>query len=153
MTAPLSVEGFVEKVPRTLLNRIVISEAEACWEWTGSTNQNYGIFEIKGKEIRIHRFIYELMVGPIPKELTIDHLCRNRRCVNPVHLEVVTRKENTLRGVGPTAINAKATHCKYGHPFDKKNTRRAKCGSKGRVCRKCVARWAREKYQQAIRAT
>lgn len=62
-----------------------------------------------------HRAVYEHLRGPIPVGLELDHLCRNTRCVNPAHLEPVTHRENALRGVGVSAINAAKTHCKYGH--------------------------------------
>jgi hypothetical protein len=76
----------------------------------------------------------ELFVGPIPEGLVIDHLCRNRGCINPTHMEPVTNAENVLRGEGPTAVNARKTHCKRGHPFDDVNTY---VYAKGRACRMC----------------
>ena len=69
------------------------------------------------KLVLAHRFAYELLRGPIPEGMTIDHLCRTRSCVNPEHFEVVTRGENVLRGVGPPAMNARKTHCAKGHPL------------------------------------
>lgn len=85
-----------------------------------------------------HRLSYELHKGEIPEGLEIDHLCRNRWCVNPDHLEAVTRRENIMRGDGPKKLgelNSKKTHCKHGHPFDKENTRYRPTG--GRSCRIC----------------
>ena len=94
-----------------------------CWEWQGCLNEKgYGLF-FHDNYYRAHRFSYEYYNNAIiPEGLTIDHLCRNRKCVNPKHLEIVTNKENVLRGVGLTAINAKVTHCPYGHPYDSENT-------------------------------
>ena len=91
-----------------------------CWEWTGCKIWNgYGrihqIIDGKRKMILAHRAVYEILVGPIPEGLTLDHLCRNRSCVNPAHLEAITMRDNVLRGVGPTAINARKTHCINGH--------------------------------------
>jgi hypothetical protein len=71
-----------------------------CWEWIGTCQSNgYGAFAVAGKTLRAHRWAYEHFVGPIPVGLTIDHLCRNRTCVNPEHMEPVTSAENTRRGV------------------------------------------------------
>ena len=89
-----------------------------CWVWTGTTNgRGYGRFGVEHHMVYPHRFSYELLVGPIPLKLTIDHLCRNRLCVNPSHLEVVTQQENILRGSGHAAINSQKSHCLRGHPL------------------------------------
>lgn len=99
-------EGFWMKVNKT----------EGCWFWEGSTNnQGYGAFAIEGKRYYAHRLAYVWLRGGIPDGMVIDHLCRVRNCVNPNHLEVVDFRENVLRGVGPTAVNASRTHCKRGH--------------------------------------
>ena len=74
------------------------------------------------KMIQAHRVAYELVKGKIPAGLELDHLCRNRICCNPAHLEAVTGRENSLRGVSPWAKNACATHCPRGHPYDAENT-------------------------------
>lgn len=85
-----------------------------CWHWSGRVGpRGYGIFGNKNSSA--HRLAYEMRCGPVPDGLVIDHLCRNPLCVNPEHLQAVTQKENTLRGVGPTAINAHKTHCVRGH--------------------------------------
>jgi hypothetical protein len=78
---------------------------------------------------------YELAIGPIPEGLTIDHLCRNRGCVNPAHLEAVTNRTNLLRGDGIAALNARKTHCKRGHEFTPENTYVWREGT--RACRAC----------------
>lgn len=90
-----------------------------CWLWTASLNAyGYGQFSpAHGKPVRSHRLSYELIVGPIPEELTLDHLCRVRHCVNPAHLEPVTMGVNILRGDTISARYALRTHCKKGHPF------------------------------------
>ena len=96
-----------------------------------------------------HRWSYEYFVGSIPKDLTIDHLCRNTLCVNPKHLDPVTRKENILRGEGFAARNARKTHCIYGHEFTKLNTYlQRENGGVWRKCRKCRRNIHRKYYQK-----
>src|SRR6266576_3456485 len=89
--------------------------SEECWPWQANRGRGYGNVWIAGRMYRAHRVAYELLIGPIPEGLTLDHLCRNRGCVNPAHLEPVTSRENTLRGEGISANNARKTHCKHGH--------------------------------------
>lgn len=109
-----------------------------CWEWTGARSTNgYGKIQEKeaGTSTYAHRVSYELHVSAIPSGLVIDHLCRNKLCVNPEHLEPVTARENVLRGVGPSAKCAAMTQCAKGHRFDGANTYTAPNGKRG--CRKC----------------
>ena len=106
-----------------------------CWLWTGFIDRSgYGRSTFGERTLYIHRAAYELLVGPIPVGLTLDHLCRKRSCCNPDHLEPVTNAENMRRGTGPAAINARKTHCKRGHEFTPENTYRD--GGR-RVCRTC----------------
>lgn len=109
-----------------------------CLLWLGALNsRGYGCCATgqKGRSALAHRWIYEQTVGPIPPGLTIDHLCRNRRCVEVAHMEVVTDRENILRGTSPTAKNARKTHCIHGHPLDGDNLIIKKDGR--RQCRTC----------------
>ena len=98
-----------------------VEKAEnGCWNWTGGIKPGgYGVFGITKNKIRkahnAHRWAYINMVGDIPEGLTVDHLCRNRKCVNPSHMEIVTIRENLLRGTGYSARNARKTHCPKGH--------------------------------------
>lgn len=109
-----------------------------CWIWNGSTRRGYGQFSFEHTiNTAAHRFAYEQLVGPIPEGLTIDHLCKNRLCVNPTHLEVVTRGENTLRGDSPFSINARKTHCPKGHPLTEDNLCRSVLKIGKRSCRTC----------------
>lgn len=114
-------------------------ELGPCWLWTGGKCRGYGIVQVQRhqlpKQIKAHRFLYESVNGPLPKGVTLDHLCRNPGCVRSDHLEAVTMRENTLRGVGPSAVNARKTHCIHGHPFEGKNLYMTPTGL--RACRTC----------------
>lgn len=104
---------------RVLLDRIeakIVRHANGCWIWVGArTGSGYGQAWFGGRKMQAHRLTYEMMRGPIPDGMTLDHLCRVRLCVNPAHLEPVTRGENVLRGEGVTAKRARSVTCKYGH--------------------------------------
>ncbi len=114
-----------------------VDQTDTCWNWTHRTSAaGYGRHRVAARDVSAHRFAYELLIGPIPEGLQLDHLCRNTSCVNPDHLEPVTARENTLRGFGPSSINAKKTHCLRGHEFTPENTRIEKRNG-GRVCREC----------------
>lgn len=121
----------------------------ACWEWTaGKTSAGYGIFQARGFSpipVYAHRRVYELLVGPIPDGLQLDHLCRNRWCVNPAHLEPVTHVENVKRGIGGQNMRDK-THCPAGHAYSASNILRTRKG--GRDCRACHNRRSNERYHR-----
>lgn len=113
-----------------------IDRSGSCWIWIGAINPTgYGAVWMDGHARRSHRVVYELLVGPIPEGLDLDHLCRVRSCCNPDHLEPVTRRENLLRG-NPDVQRALATHCARGHEFNASNTYVTPTG--GRRCRTCV---------------
>jgi hypothetical protein len=109
-----------------------------CWEWQGQTNHlGYGVIWDGAKMEKVHRITYRVLKSPIPKGKQLDHLCRVRHCVNPDHLEAVTRRENILRGDGPTAVNARKTHCVHGHEFTAENTYMRPEGEREcRICRR-----------------
>jgi hypothetical protein len=125
-------------------------DLSGCWIWIGTVGtKGYGRIAIKGKLYQAHRIVYELLVGPIPNGLQLDHVCRNRLCVNPAHCEPVDNKTNVLRGIGFAAQNAKKTHCSKGHLFDSENTRITNTGR--RKCMACDREYARLRYWKPIR--
>lgn len=118
-----------------------IPDDRGCWEWVGSRMKHgYGQFGAQGLA---HRFSYKMHVGPIPKGLTVDHLCRNRSCVNPNHLEVVTLRENVLRGDTFAAWHLSNEVCPKGHDYDAIENGYRRC----MICRRETnrARYARNK--------
>lgn len=100
------------------VNWIEVQHPGDCWEWLGSKVEGYGQFRWKYQTFLAHRLSYELLVGPIPEGLTLDHLCRNRACISPAHLEPVTQAENNRRK--PHGVKFK-TQCKRGHAFEGSN--------------------------------
>lgn len=125
------------------VQRWTVDPATGCWLWDRPKTHGYGQVWWDGTNRRAHRVIYELLVGPIPVGLQIDHLCRTPACVNPAHLEPVTARENTLRSLSPTAVNARKSHCQNGHPFDEANTLVRREGF--RVCRICHGEYGRQR--------
>lgn len=120
---------------------------DTCWIWLGGlTHNGYGKFWAHGTTHRAHRFAYTLDHPDFPKHLHLDHSCRNHRCVRPSHLDPVTNHVNTLRGHGPTAQNARKTHCDHGHALTPEN-----CYPDGRAsrrCRICSRRRAKARYHR-----
>lgn len=123
-----------------------VSKASGCWQWTGFLNHDgYGRAWMHGKHVMAHRFTYEALVGPIPAGLVIDHLCRNRSCVNPAHLEPVTLGTNLHRGDTITSRNAAKTHCPQGHPYSPENTYTHRVRG-DRHCRTCIRHRKAEQF-------
>lgn len=133
---------------RGILLSHVVYEGE-CWVMNVSlTSNGYAQVMFNKKSALAHRASYEIHIGPIPDGAVIDHLCRNRACVNPSHLEPVTTFENNARGEGVTRLNLAKMRCPRGHPYDAENTYEHK-GK--RYCRECVRSRSRDR-QRRIRA-
>lgn len=124
----------MSRYSKTLEDRLkqIVVDTNDCWLWQGSlTHDGYGHFGFGGKVVRAHRWFYEQIRGLIPVGLTLDHLCRVRRCVNPWHLEAVINKINVLRGNGRAAKAARQLYCVHGHKFSGRNGRQ-------RICKECI---------------
>lgn len=121
----------------------------SCWEWEGGViPDGYGLFRFEDHHQLVHRLAYRWLVGEVPNGLELDHLCRNRICVNPLHLEAVTHRINLLRGRSLAAQNARKIDCKRGHPLSGENlwTHNGQ-----RLCREC-RRAATRRWREARHA-
>jgi hypothetical protein len=127
--------------PMSIWRQVHFSFPGDCWIWQGPVNGGgYGIYcseTLVRSHTRAHRLMYELLVGPIPDGLTLDHLCRVRRCVNPSHLEPVTIRENSLRGESPHVKLHRTNKCIRGHEFDAVVYRSS--GKIQKYCKTCAA--------------
>ena len=123
-----------------------IEKISTCWIWKGPLSvDGYGIYKNK----RVHRLIYEEFCKPIPSNLHLHHLCRNRRCVNPAHMKLVSRSEHVFLDDTLMALKAKQTHCKWGHPLSGKNLIVTKKG-KGRGCKICKSIYRKKHKRQPL---
>lgn len=143
---PLATSRIVGDTEARFWSYVEQDDETGCWNWTGSTSPDgYGVLRIDGRTAYMPRWSYELLAEPIADGLEPDHLCRNRACVNPGHLEPVTHKVNVLRGESPQAINARKTHCIRGHEFTPANTYPIR---DGRGCLTCRKRRDAERYRR-----
>lgn len=122
-------------------------EIGLCWEWSGGLDKDgYGKTTIDRADWRVHRAVWTALVGPLDSTLVIDHLCRNRVCCNPDHLEPVSDVENWRRSHAPSRIYADRSTCKNGHDLNSpENLRKNKAGA--RVCKICYNEWQAEKFK------
>lgn len=124
----------MDRRPKPLLDRFLskVEKSSGCWLWHGATNGRYGLIAEGApsrKLLYAHRVSHELFVGPISAGTEIDHLCRNPLCVNPAHIEAVTRRENQRRGVGIIAKNIASTACPRGHRYDTVRDGQRRCST------------------------
>jgi hypothetical protein len=122
-----------------------VKKTRGCWNWTGScTPDSYGKFRVGRRHVRASRFAYEDLVGPIDPDLRLAHNCENPLCVRPDHMQPLTQREITLRGVSPAANNAAKTMCDHGHPLTGENLY-IEPRTGGRRCVTCRRRVQRER--------
>lgn len=151
MVRPTPIERFESKLRQS---------DTGCWEWTaGKTRGGYGKFKVEGQTLVAHRWYFQQVRHPVPRDLQLDHLCRNPACCNPDHLEPVTCRVNLLRGRTFQAENAAKTHCPLGHPLDGDNLLLSGGSRSCRTCKRAqTAAWraanleaARERDAEAAR--
>lgn len=143
------------EVIEVLASRFDIDE-HGCWVWNGLlTNAGYGRLNwmhLFGVNVPgAHRVVLAAIGQPVPQDKVVDHLCRNRACINPDHLDVVTQRENVLRSpIAPGALNAAKTHCAKGHPYDAENTytwvSKPPRACTVRICRTCQREYGAKRY-------
>lgn len=131
--------GPYRKVPPTLRFWAYVQTGgpNDCWPWLGSTSLGYGRIGINRKQHLAHRFAYELLVGSLPPGAHLDHLCRNRACCNPRHLQPVSRFVNWLRGAHPSAVVHRTGVCKRGHLIEGENVQYIASRPNRRICAEC----------------
>lgn len=153
LSSPTEQFDLYQSLPDRVRSKVAY-DPDGCWLWVGAVRDTgYGQIGIRLARRQYanklaHRYVYELLVGPIPDGLQIDHLCRVITCVRPDHLEPVTQRENIARGESACAWNARKTHCKRGHPFAGPNLILVNDG-RWRVCRTCRDRYSEVSKERA----
>lgn len=121
-----------------LRNRTVLDPVYGCWVWQGAKDRNgYGQLRFNYGHFKAHRFAYTLLVGPIPADIDVHHICENKACCNPDHLMLVSKRDHGRMQNG----QREKTHCVNGHEFTPLNTYRFK-GK--RLCKRCRSIWSAE---------
>jgi hypothetical protein len=134
-----------------LLEKVLPEPNSGCWLFVGAWNRDgYGSIGDYDRTLSAHRVVYEHARGPIPDGFELDHKCRVRCCVNPAHLEAVTKTENFFRGFSPPALEARKTHCKNDHPLIPENLY-TPSGNRKRRCAEC-SRATSRRYHARKRA-
>jgi HNH endonuclease len=121
-------------------SKVSKGDPDACWNWRGALSDGYGMFWWQGKTVAAHRLAYESHVGPVPSGFEIDHVCTNRRCVNPAHLRSLAHRQNCNRRYSELQV------CPHGHVYSEANTlwlARDNHGGVNRKCRTCNRNRAR----------
>jgi hypothetical protein len=149
----LSLKEIVRLFSKIAISPNVQWNGTPCWVWIAGTRRGYSRIHWKRNGIPAHRLMYAWLIAPIPNrkigELTdqLDHLCRNPLCCNPIHLELVSPRVNTLRSNAASAVSARKTHCKYGHEFTPENIRRLSTHPNSRRCAICTDRNNKKAYE------
>lgn len=121
-----------------LFRSLVVEDEQGCWNWIGPLHPSgYGRFNVNGVAHLAHRWAYETLIRSIPAPLVVDHLCRNRQCCRPAHLDIVDTRTNLARGMSPTAIAVRTNLCKRGHELTEDNVYRQP-PTYYRSCRTCT---------------
>lgn len=142
MTPRIPLNEFQKTLPNALprhMRRRIYSTERGCWICDGAKSHGrYQSVSVNNKSVLAHRLSYSLLIGKIPEGYHIDHLCREKWCVNPDHLEAVPQRVNWERGKSTSVINARREVCRWGHPLEGDNLY-VRPDGRGRQCRKCAS--------------
>jgi len=141
---------LTNKEKERIFSKISINEKNGCWIWTAANNRGYGVFNLRGNVIRIHRLLYTVYIGELPKYdgiNVLDHvICNNPSCCNPSHVKLVKQSFNILRSNSASGINLRKTHCIHGHKLPKPTEQYGTNGKLGRRCIICRRRNRMNRY-------